>query len=142
MHKLNGFKILVVEDDPDLNEVMCDLLSSANAKVLSASNGQDALSILKSEKVNFIISDIQMPIMDGFELLNRIQQNSAQKTPLLFVTGQSKVTEFDALNMGAVGLINKPFNNDTLMQTVAKFFLQQHAPHAKVIQSTDCLKNS
>ncbi len=124
MHKLNGFKILVVEDDPDLNEVMCDFLSSENATVLSASNGHEALSILKSEKINFIISDIQMPIMDGFELLNRIKQNGTQKTPLLFVTGQSKVTESDALNMGAVGLINKPFNKDTLMQTVTTFLTE------------------
>lgn len=121
MHKLNGFKILVVEDDLDLNEVMCDFLSSANATVLSAANGQQALSILETENVNFILSDIQMPIMDGFALLNHIQKGNSQKPPLLFVTGQSAVTELEAKKVGAVGLINKPFNKDILMQIVSRF---------------------
>jgi|JI10StandDraft_1071094.scaffolds.fasta_scaffold473901_1 two-component system response regulator FlrC len=126
MIKLNGLKILVVEDDPDLNEVICDFLSSANANVLSATNGQHALAILETETVNFILSDIQMPIMNGFEFLKNIQKSKSQKPPLVFVTGQSTVTDLEAKNIGALGLINKPFNKDILLQTMAKILLEGH----------------
>ena len=114
----------MVEDDLDLNEVMCDFLESMNATVLSAPDGQKALAILDSENVNFILSDIQMPIMDGFALLNHIQKNSAQKPPLLFVTGEANVTELDVKSLGAVGLIKKPFNKDTLKHTLSKFLVE------------------
>lgn len=124
MIKLNGFKILVVEDDPDLNEIICDFLTSADATVLSATNGQHALAILEAETINFILSDIQMPIMNGFEFLKNIQKSNSQKPPLVFVTGQSTVTELEAKNIGAFGLINKPFNKDVLLQTVAKILLE------------------
>lgn len=124
MQKLNGFRILVVEDDPDLNEIMCDFLVSENATVVSAVNGKEAFSILENQKIDFVLSDIQMPIMDGFGLLLHILESERSHPPLLFVTGQSKLTELDAKKLGAAGLINKPFNQDFLLQTLVNILTQ------------------
>lgn len=120
MHTLEGFKILVVEDDPDLNEIMCEFLISEHAIVFPAANGQHALSILETQEIDFVLSDIQMPIMDGIGMLVEISKSDIQKPPVLFVTGQSKFTEIEAKRIGAVGLINKPFSKETLIQTVSK----------------------
>lgn len=120
MHKLTGFKILVVEDDPDLNEIICDFLNSENAVTTSATNGHNALEILKEQKVDFILSDIQMPIMDGFEMITRLLSSGTAQPPILFATGQSKLTEAAAQRIGATGLIYKPFSKDALIQTIVK----------------------
>ncbi len=124
MQKLTGFKILVVEDDPDLNEIMCDFLAAENATVISAINGKDALGILQAHKIDFILSDIQMPIMDGFGLLVHILESDYPPPPLLFVTGQSRLTELEAKKLGAAGLVNKPFNQDFLLDTVVDILSQ------------------
>lgn len=118
MCRLQKFKILVVEDDLDLNEILCEFLATKNATVFSAFNGQEALAIHTKEQVDFILSDIQMPIMDGFTMLKNIQTGVSRNPPILFVTGDSFFTELEAKNLGALGLINKPFSKETLMQSI------------------------
>lgn len=119
MYNLNGFKILVVEDDSDLKEIICDFFSLTNANVLSAANGKEAMVILGKEKIDFVMSDIQMPFMDGLELLKAIRKNDSKIPIVLMATGQSQLTEVEAKKMGAAGLINKPFNQDFLLATVS-----------------------
>lgn len=119
MYNLDGFRILVVEDDSDLKEIICDFLSLTNANVLSAGNGKEAMVILGKEKIDFVMSDIQMPFMDGLELLKAIRKNDSKIPIVLMATGQSQLTEVEAKKMGAAGLINKPFNQDFLLATVS-----------------------
>lgn len=119
MYNLTGFKILVVEDDKDLQEVVCDFFALTHATILSAGNGQEALAVLDTEEIDFVMSDIQMPIMDGLGLLKTIRQNDSKVPVVLMATGQSQLTEVEAKKMGAAGLINKPFNQDFLLAKVS-----------------------
>lgn len=100
--------LLIVDDDGDLLETLRDYYKSLGASVYTALDGQDALKVLQGQKINVILSDLQMPVMDGAALLKSILEKEI-KIPFLFVTGQSHFTEEKALNLGARGLIYKPY---------------------------------
>lgn len=121
---------MVVEDDPDLNDIIGDFLTSENATTLSAINDQHSVEILKNQKVDLILSDIQMPVMDGFEMIAQLLNGGALQFCILFAPGHSKLTEVDAQNIGAVGLIYKPFSKETLIQTMVKILKQSNITSA------------
>lgn len=100
--------LLIVDDDSDLLETLSDYYKSLGALVYSAPDGQDALKIIQGEKVSLVLSDLQMPVMDGASLL-KVMLEKEIKIPFVFVTGQSQFTEEKALHLGAKGLIYKPY---------------------------------
>lgn len=114
-------KILVVEDDKILQSNIADLLHSEGYKVLSANNGLEALNYFKEEIPDLIISDIMMPMMDGFELIKRTQLNPATSIiPFIFLT--AKVDELDVrygMNSGADDYLTKPFKAKELLDAVS-----------------------
>jgi DNA-binding response OmpR family regulator len=110
--------ILVVEDDVDIREYLGSLLEETH-QVLYASNGREALSVLNQHEVDLIISDISMPIMDGFELLRSLRNEQQNFTPILFLTAHAEKTAvMQALLLGVDGYITKPFESDELMARV------------------------
>ena len=66
--------VLVVEDDPDLREALCDTLRLSNYQVFEACDAETALKLLAQETICLVISDVQMPGMDGHELLNIVNR--------------------------------------------------------------------
>ena len=100
--------LLIVDDDTDLLETLCDYYKSLDALVYSAVDGRNALEIIQNKKVNLILSDLQMPVMDGEALLKAIQDKEI-KIPFIFITGQSHFSEEKALRLGAKGLVYKPY---------------------------------
>ena len=66
-------KLLIVEDDKELNSLVCSFFEQNNYNVKSASNGIEALQLFNEEDFDLIISDIMMPLMDGFSLLEKIR---------------------------------------------------------------------
>ncbi|MDO8365688.1 MAG: response regulator [Saprospiraceae bacterium] len=110
--------ILVVEDDVDIREYLGSLLEETH-HVLYASNGREALSVLYQHEVDLIISDIGMPILDGFELLQSLRSEKQNFTPILFLTAHAeKASVMQALLLGVDGYITKPFESDELMARV------------------------
>ena len=113
-------KVLIVEDD----EALCSLLSFRFAKrgfdVARAYNGEKALEYLKAAKFDLMMLDIQMPLMDGFELLARLKAGESQypgaTIMLTALPDESEVLE--AFSLGAVDYIAKPFSMDVLMVRV------------------------
>jgi CheY-like chemotaxis protein len=69
--------ILIIEDHPDQRDLLGIVLQREGYKVVTAANGVEALERLEQEEVHIALSDIMMPKMDGFELINRIRSNSA-----------------------------------------------------------------
>ncbi len=107
--------ILVVEDHREIRQFISHILST-NYNLLLAKNGHEALSLLQSEKVDLIISDLMMPYMDGFELIKAIKETEQyQHIPVLIVS--ARTNEDDKLLLlrdGAEDIIAKPFSPNEL----------------------------
>jgi YesN/AraC family two-component response regulator len=104
-------KILVVEDDLILSENLSSILEIEGFQVYSASNGLDALKLIKSKRVALILSDISMPVMDGIELLKNIKSNkNYTHIPFIFLTAKTALEDkLMALDLMADDFITKPF---------------------------------
>ncbi|MDA7818154.1 hybrid sensor histidine kinase/response regulator [Sulfurimonas sp.] len=109
MHKNT---ILVVDDLRTSIQILTYLLED-EYNVLHAMSGKEALQILEKKQVDLIILDILMPEMDGYEVCKQIQENIlTTKIPIIFITElDSQDAEIDALSIGAVDFISKPFSN-------------------------------
>ncbi|MGK0460639.1 MAG: two-component system response regulator FlrC, partial [Candidatus Azotimanducaceae bacterium] len=110
--------ILVVEDDFELQEAVAETLKLAGFKVRTANNGIEALSVLERCEVDMVVSDVNMPSMDGIELLENIRKTHAQ-LPVLIVTAYADVSKaVSAMRLGAVDFMIKPFEPGVLVETV------------------------
>ncbi len=102
--------ILLVEDDVDLRSLVRDQLKTAGYSVLEAANGQIALKIIASQRVDLIITDIDMPIKNGLELLDEVKLLHGP-IPVVVMTG-GNYNERLILDAGAIAFVQKPFVND------------------------------
>ncbi|MEP1096521.1 MAG: response regulator [Cyclobacteriaceae bacterium] len=111
----NARPILLVEDHKELRSYLKSILSS-EYKVHLASNGATALDILQSEKIDMIVTDLMMPYMDGFELIDHLKKDKElRKIPVLVVSARTDRTEkLDLIAKGAVDVIGKPFDKEEL----------------------------
>ena len=112
-------KILIVEDNPELLELLVSTLEE-NFIVFSASQGKEALEFIQSNLVDFIISDVMMPEMDGVELCARIKGNlQTSHIPLILLTAKSSFEhQLEGYEAGADDYIPKPFNLELLVLKV------------------------
>lgn len=122
-------RFLIVDDFSTMRRIIRNLLKEIgfhNAE--EAEDGVVALSLLKSRKFDFIVSDINMPNMDGFELLKTVRADETLKgIPFLMVTAEAKKDDIvSAARNGANGYIVKPFTKATLEEKVQKI-LQKHS---------------
>lgn len=93
--ELDGVTVLCVDDEPDSTELMAEILGAAGAKVLTANSGEEALGVLEDNPVDVVLSDVGMPQMDGYELIQRVRRGAVpgmEKIPAAALTayGQSK----------------------------------------------------
>ena len=109
MSTLEGYKILVVEDDTSLSRVMASALSKKGATVMIANNGEEGFDLVAKNSFDLVLSDVQMPVMTGLELLEKIRAANSELPVFLLVTGQAQVTEVESVTRGAAGLVQKPF---------------------------------
>jgi len=113
-------KILLVEDDPLLSEVMSDILKIENYEVFSASNGKEALDLFVTVKPDLVISDIMMPEMDGYEFLEAVRAMPQGVTvPFLFLSARTERTDVSrARALGVDDYLFKPFDGPELLNAV------------------------
>ena len=111
----NANKILVVEDNDELLTLMLQVLSK-NYHVFTAKNGKQAMNIIMKEKLDLVVSDVMMPIMDGIELTKRIKSNkSFWQLPIILLTAKNKEEDkTEAYSIGADAYIPKPFKFEEL----------------------------
>ena len=110
---------LVVEDNHDMRNYICSILSSSY-NTLKATHGVEALTILDSHHVDFIISDLMMPEMDGIELSKRVKEKmSTSHIPFLMLTAKSSETaQLDSYRVGVDSYIIKPFDEEMLITRI------------------------
>lgn len=120
---LSDKKILVVEDDHVLREIICSTIEDKGASVFSAENGLLAYEIIENEEIDFVLSDIQMPVMDGVELLKKIRARDPHRPLVMFITGQCEISSKAAIAAGACCLMQKPFKLNDLLASIEQFLL-------------------
>ncbi len=113
-------KVLLVEDNEELLEVIADELLE-KYDVLKATNGVQALKILTAEAVELVISDVMMPVMDGFELCKEIKSNfEYSHIPVILLTAKNTLqSKIEGLSIGADAYIEKPFETEYLLAHIA-----------------------
>lgn len=119
---LVGLNILIVEDDQVLLELMCDYFEGTGATIFQASNGELAFQIVEKERIDLVLSDVQMPVMGGIELVKKIRSNNSVLPLVLLVTGQCEFNLEEALRIGASDLIQKPFKLSEVVERVNRLF--------------------
>jgi len=102
--------ILIVDDEKDIQELLMECLSSLTPNILIASNGEEALQTLMSNKINVILSDIKMPIKSGLQLLADVREMGIL-VPFVIVTAHAdKQSLMEAIRLDATDFLDKPFH--------------------------------
>lgn len=115
--------ILLVDDEPDLLEILAMELEYSGFDIVPASNGRDAYAKLDDNPVSIILSDIRMADGDGIELLDRVISRGANPPPLIFMTGFADITEEEAYARGASGFFHKPVDSGVLVNGINRALL-------------------
>jgi two-component system chemotaxis response regulator CheY len=115
-------KILIVDDSISMRQMVSFTLKQGGFDVVEAEHGQDALNKLQGATVDLIITDLNMPVMDGITLIQNVRKQPALKTkPILMLTTEGLASKKEqGKAAGATGWIVKPFDPDKLLQTIAK----------------------
>lgn len=116
-------RILTVDDSVAMRQMMSATLTGAGYEVVQASNGRDALQIATEQPVDLVITDVNMPQMDGIALVRALRALAGYRTkPLLFLTTESAAArKIEGREAGATGWMLKPFNDERLLATIARF---------------------
>ncbi len=127
---MDGFTFLVVEDSPTMRQLIAFALKRfKGARVVEAADGVDALKKLQTEKIHMILTDINMPIMDGLKLVTLIRQNPSLKTlPIVIITTEGAAEDRErGMALGANAYISKPIQTAHLIKTITEL-MDQVAP--------------
>jgi two-component system, chemotaxis family, chemotaxis protein CheY len=118
-------KILLVDDSASIRQVAGIALRRAGYETVEAGNGKEALALLDGHKLNLIISDVNMPIMNGIEFLKAVKQHPTSKfTPVVMLTTEAgDDLKAQGKAAGAKAWIVKPFQPQTLLDAVSKLIL-------------------
>lgn len=114
---LKNVSILIVDDSEDTTEMLATLLSLTGANVVPVTSGDEALRVIGEREFDVVLSDISMPVMDGFELLKRLRQIPGKsEVPVLALTGFGRPEDIErARSEGFFSHVTKPFEMDTLI---------------------------
>jgi two-component system chemotaxis response regulator CheY len=115
-------KILVVDDSRSLRQMVCFTLREAGYDIVEATNGVEALEAAKAEPTDLVLSDVNMPEMDGITLVGELRKLSSYRfTPILMLTTESTTDmKMKGKQAGATGWLVKPFDPDKLLATIKR----------------------
>ncbi len=112
--------ILVVDDEENAREGLSKILSKEGYRVETAANGKEAIDTLKRQRYELVITDMRMPLMDGFEVLREIKKMD-ENIGVIMITAYGEVESYlEAMNMGAFEYINKPVRVNELKRVISK----------------------
>ncbi|KAB2887540.1 MAG: sigma-54-dependent Fis family transcriptional regulator [Desulfobulbaceae bacterium] len=114
------YSILIVDDEPNYLIVLSELLRDEGYEVFTAANGREGLQVVRDADLDLVITDMQMPEMDGMQLLREVKELN-RELPVLMITAYAQVEKaVAAMQAGAFSYLAKPFSNDELIVTIQK----------------------
>lgn len=115
-------RALIVDDSRSMRQMVSFTLKEAGFEVVEAEHGQDALDKLRGQKLGVIVTDLNMPVMDGISFIRKARGTAeARFLPILILTTESQQEKkIEAKAAGATGWIVKPFEPEKLIQTIQK----------------------
>jgi CheY-like chemotaxis protein len=113
-------KILIIDDNREIRENICEILRFANYNTIEANNGIDGIRIAKKELPDLILCDIMMPKADGHAVLREISKDiCTEAIPFIFLTSKADINDkYVGLNLGADDYLLKPFDEEILLITI------------------------
>lgn len=114
---MSGYKVLIVEDEQPMRELIASFLIEEHYDVIQAANGSEALQLFKREQPDVMVVDIMMPFMDGFELLEEVRKVS--DLPFIFLSARGEeLDKVKGLRLGADDYMVKPFHSGELIARI------------------------
>lgn len=122
---LLGWDIVVIDDEEDSLEVAQIILDEYGARVHTASNGRDGLAVIREVRPKFVISDLSMPVLDGWGVISELKGDSAtQDLPVIALTAHAMVGDRErAISAGFHNYLTKPLTVDTFIQDLVKLLV-------------------
>lgn len=120
---LSGVKVLVIDDEPEVRDIIKRILTLYHANVMTAANAAGALEQIKTHRLDVILSDIDMPRMDGYQLIREVRNLPAHKggqIPAVALTAFGRREDrTNAINAGFQKYLSKPVDFEELIDTIA-----------------------
>ena len=111
--------LLVADDEPDIRFLLRRMLDRGGYRISEAANGEEVLALGHSERPDLIVLDLKMPVMDGFECLERLKADPDLRTvPVVVVTAWGELLEGEPAMAWAEACVSKPFSADVLLRVV------------------------
>lgn len=123
----NKNKIIVIDDEPGMRDFLEIMLHKDGYIVETASDGPEALDKMDNSLFDLAITDIQMPIMNGIEVLKKINEKSPDTTVIMITAYASHETAIEAMKLGAYDYITKPFKIDEIKLIIKEGARQEEA---------------
>ncbi len=135
-------RILVAEDDKDLNKYVCTCLRNAGYEAISCADGREAVNALETMHPDMLLSDIMMPRMDGYELAECAKLIN-DKLPIIFMTAKDdKVSQMRGYRAGIDDYVIKPFDMDVVLMKIAALLRRARIEEEKEISIGNFTMNS
>lgn len=116
---LKGINFLLVDDDIEMRDLIAMELEKLGAQVYHSINGKEAYQITLQQQIDLIISDVRMPEQNGLWLLENLKENETTRDiPFLLVSGYGDISKDEAVELGAVDFLEKPFRWNTLQSKI------------------------
>jgi DNA-binding response OmpR family regulator/DNA-binding CsgD family transcriptional regulator len=144
MEITSGKNILVVEDERDIRESICEILGFEGYTVVCAENGSQGLDEIRKSKPDLILCDIMMPDMDGFEMMIRMKKLFPNyEIPLVYITALSDRKDYrSAMSLGADDYITKPFTVEELINSVRIRLEKSQSVEKRIQQELERIEES
>ncbi len=113
--------ILIVDDDPQQLQLLSIYLKDEDLKILTAKNGRQALKLLQTESINLMLTDNQMPEMDGHTLILKIRKELELKIPIVIISANE--TDKALIKLKNVSILRKPFTSDEIKKLVKNYLI-------------------
>ena len=135
--QFNQQKVLLVDDDPSQLALTQEVITMAGLDYDSAVNGKEAFVLIQKCSYDLILTDIQMPVMDGFELLQHLRENTDKNIPVIALSGRTDMNSSDYSKKGFTDSLRKPYAPGDLLQVIADIL-----PMAKSISLSKAVTTS
>lgn len=128
---INELRILVVDDEKYIRDLLAELLTKHDNKVETAEDGEQAFKKLSMKHFDVILTDIKMPRMDGFALLRNVKQFHPETAVVVMTAFSQDYTIREALSIGAEEYLAKPFRSEEVLMVVERAYWRSQSRQSK-----------